>query len=171
MRQYENLDEDTFRKILDKKVFKDKRKNITEVINSRKPVVKDIKKIFGEEPIVNADYDNGLGINGITGMVKLHNFIFLGIEAQTKLSYPVYMILYVARYDTDWDDDNIIRTANIRAYVPENGNTFNPETRRPYSLSKTPKGLQCNHDMLITDIAKHFYEWWQNYTPIFERIE
>ncbi|WP_333640967.1 hypothetical protein [Mesotoga prima] len=171
MRKYEKLDEDTFRKILTEKVFKDRKKSVADVINSRKPVVKDIKKIFGEEPIVNADYDNGLGINGITGMVKLHNFIFLGIEAQTKLSYPVYMILYVARYDTDWDDDNIIRTANIRAYVPENGNTFNPETRRPYSLSKTPKGLQCNHDMLITDIAKHFYEWWQNYTPIFERIE
>lgn len=171
MRQYENLDEDTFRKILDQKVFKDKRKNITEVINSRKPVVKDIKKIFGEEPIVNADYENGLGINGITGIVKLYNFMFLGIEAQTKLSYPVYMILYVARYDTDYYDDNIISIANIRAYVPENGNTFNPETRRPYSLSNVPQGLKCDHSMLITDIAKHFYEWWQNYTPIFERIE
>jgi len=170
MRKYEKLDEDTFRKILTEKVFKDRKKSVADVINSRKLVFKDIKKIFGDEPIAKADYENGLGINGITGMVKLHNFMFLGIEAQTDSSYPVYMILYVKEYATAWDDDNIISAANIRAYVPEKGNTFNPETRRPYSLSQFPKGLQCDGDILITDIAKHFYEWWQSYTPIFEKI-
>ncbi len=168
MRKFAIINESQFTEVLNREVFI---QNLTlaNSLNTQRKFMKDIYKIFPEKSYLDsASCKRGLGIEGINGMVRLGDFMFLGIEASKLFFYPVYMILYIAKYNKMYDGKIL---AEIRGYIPENGNTFDKKTRRPYNSCGT--NVLCNKQELINDIAKHFYRDWDVYDkiPVIELLD
>lgn len=92
----------------------------------------------------------------LKGFQRLDNGLtFLGVEAGNDGDHPVFFIVYV-------DQAN-----EVRAYVPEKGNSFNPETRTPYgsedlvdaeptAYEELPEELQASHETMLEDIQARF---------------
>jgi hypothetical protein len=166
MRKFATINESQFTDVLNKYIFVNGR-TFESSLNKQKKFMKDISKIFGNNYITSATANKSIGIDGITGMAKLGDFMFLGIEARIEGRFPVYVILYISEY---WDHHDGSISLEIRGYVPEKGNTFDKETRRPHYPDAN---IKCDKQELINDIAKHFYRNWDEYdkVPVIELLD
>ncbi len=146
-----------FKEVINSKIETSHSDNIADYINSNKTILKDISKIFGSNTKLDKiSYESGLGAFGPVGLIDMGDFVFLGLEGKTKGNYPVYFILYISEYSPN---NEKLENFELRAYVPEQGNTFNAKQRRPFSITNLGSRIDtmCNEKELLLDIKNHFY--------------